>query len=135
MAAHCSFGNYLEEALRDRLVCGLGSEATQKKLLSEADLTLARAVDIARSMEAAAQSTHSLKYGSDLAVGFAESQRGSSATKGQRCYRCGKPDHTAMQCSFKGATYHNCGKKGHLARVCRRSKKPSKGPGVSRWGQ
>ena len=83
-------------------------------------------------MEAAAQSTHSLKNGSDLAVGFAESQRRSSAAEGQRCYRCGKPGHTAMQCSFKEATYHNCGKKGHLARVCRGSKKPSKGPGVSR---
>ena len=37
-----------------------------------------------------------------------------------------------MLCSFKEATCHNCGKKGHLARVCRGSKKPSKGPGVSR---
>ena len=133
MAVRCSFGNYLKEVLRDRLVCGLGSEATQKKLLSEADLTLARAVGIARSMEAAAQSTHSLKYGSDLAVGFVESQRGSSATEGQRCDQYGKPDHTAMQCSFKGATCHNCGKKGHLARVCRGSEKPSEGPGISRW--
>ena len=132
MAARCSFGNYLEEALRDRLVCGLCSEATQKKLLSEADFTLARAVDLAWSMEAAAQSTHSLKSSSDLAVGFAESQRRSSAAEGQLCYRSGKPDHTAMLCSFKEATCHNCGKKGHLARVCRGSKKPSKGPGVSR---
>ena len=114
------------------MVCGLCSEATQKKLLLEADLTLARAVDLARSMEAAAQSTHSLKNGSDLAVGFAESQCRSSAAVGQPCYRCGKPGHTAMQCSFKEATCHNCGKKGHLARVCRGGKKPSKGPGVSR---
>ena len=40
LAATCSFGSFLEEALRDRLVCGVLSEAMQRKLLTEADLTL-----------------------------------------------------------------------------------------------
>ena len=35
----CKFGAYLDDTLRDPLVCGLRSEATQKKLLTEADLT------------------------------------------------------------------------------------------------
>ena len=47
LAAGCTFGDHLEEALRDRLVCGLHSESIQKRLLSEADLTLAKAVDLA----------------------------------------------------------------------------------------
>ena len=43
----------LHKALRDRLVCGLRNDTTQKRLLSEADLTLAKAVQIASSMESA----------------------------------------------------------------------------------
>ena len=39
MSLKCKFGAYFNDALRDRLVCGLRSEATQKKLLTEAELT------------------------------------------------------------------------------------------------
>ena len=51
----------MEEALRDHLVCGLHSESIQKRLLSEADLTLAQAVEIAQSMEAADKNAQGLK--------------------------------------------------------------------------
>lgn len=47
------FGMHLDETLRDRLVCGLRSEGTQKKLLTEADLTFKRALEIAQSNETA----------------------------------------------------------------------------------
>ena len=40
LATNCKFGTHLEEALRDRFVCGLNNEATQKRLLIENDLTL-----------------------------------------------------------------------------------------------
>ena len=33
LARTCKFGGFLEEALRDRLVCGMTSGSTQKKLL------------------------------------------------------------------------------------------------------
>ena len=39
LSTHCEFGECLYEALRDRLVSGLRSEAIQRHLLSEADLT------------------------------------------------------------------------------------------------
>lgn len=32
LAAHCQFGNYLDEALRDRLVCGIHNMGIQKRL-------------------------------------------------------------------------------------------------------
>lgn len=44
---HCKFDNYLDQALRDRLVCGLRSEGIQKCLLTEADLTLKKALELA----------------------------------------------------------------------------------------
>lgn len=55
LAEHCYFGEGLSDALRDRLVCGLQHEGTQKRLLTEGDLTLARALEIAISMETAAK--------------------------------------------------------------------------------
>ena len=67
LATDCKFGGYLSEALRDTLVCGLKSESTQKRLLAETDLTLAKAVEIAHSMEAADHNAQQLK-GNDLKV-------------------------------------------------------------------
>ena len=61
LASRCQFGEFLPQALRDKLVCGLLSEAIQKALLAKADLTLDKAVDVAQGMEAAAQRTKELK--------------------------------------------------------------------------
>lgn len=53
LSEHCDFKDYLSEALCDRLVCGLRSEAIQWRLLSQKDLTLESAYDIALSEETA----------------------------------------------------------------------------------
>ena len=44
LATHCEFGEHLQEALRDRLVCGLRSEPHRRQLLAEQDLTLNKAL-------------------------------------------------------------------------------------------
>ena len=53
LARTCNFGNFLDEALRDRLVCGLANGGTQKKLLSEKGLTFKKAVKVATAAEMA----------------------------------------------------------------------------------
>ena len=53
LATHCDFADYLNQALRDRLVCGIRSENIQKRLLIEVDLTLMQVVELAQGMEAA----------------------------------------------------------------------------------
>ena len=45
LASKCNFGAYLDEALRDRLVCGQWSETIQKHLLSEPEPILARVLE------------------------------------------------------------------------------------------
>ena len=42
LCLNCKFSTYLDDVLRDRLMCGLRSKATQKKLLTEKDLTFRR---------------------------------------------------------------------------------------------
>ena len=48
LASRCKFRDFLDEELRDRLVCGMQSESTQKVLLSKADLTLEKALEAAQ---------------------------------------------------------------------------------------
>uniref|UniRef100_A0AAV2KCP2 Retrotransposon gag domain-containing protein n=1 Tax=Knipowitschia caucasica TaxID=637954 RepID=A0AAV2KCP2_KNICA len=65
LAEHCQFGEGLSDALRDRFVCGLHNESTQKRLLTEERLTLRRAVDIAVSVETAARDATELQESID----------------------------------------------------------------------
>lgn len=123
-------GTYLDEALRDRFVCGLRSEAAQKKLLTEDKLTFARAVEIAKSLETATESARKLQNPTRAASGAAGGARldvCKVSTAGREvsdsCYRCGKSNHKPSQCPFKGAKCHNCGKVGHIQRACRLPKR------------
>jgi len=53
IAAHCNFCANLNEALRERLVCGLRNVQIEKRLLSEAKLKYSMALKIAVAMETA----------------------------------------------------------------------------------
>ena len=53
LSTHCEFGDHLDEALRDRRVCGIRDTDTQRKLLTVALLTLTKALEIAQGTEAA----------------------------------------------------------------------------------
>ena len=137
LSIHCEFGDYLNQALHDRLVCGLRSEAPQKRLLAESDLTLAKAMSLAQGMEAASLNAQSLK-GQDNPIHRTSMHGRQSYVKGppsdgdgnKLCYRCGRSNHTPADCRFRDAECHNCGKKGHIAPACRgKSKKPSQPSG------
>ena len=65
LATHCDFEEYLEQALRDRLVCGIHHGNTQKRLLSESNLTLKKAIEVACNVEAAEAQTSQLKGASN----------------------------------------------------------------------
>jgi hypothetical protein len=53
LSKHCQFGENLNYTLRERFVYGLKHEHIQKRLLTESDLTFAKAVEIAVAMETA----------------------------------------------------------------------------------
>ena len=53
LASTCEFGKFLNEALCDRLVCGLREETMQRRLLAEPRLVdLKQACELAQGMEA-----------------------------------------------------------------------------------
>ena len=112
LSTHCEFGTYLNEALRDRLVCGIREVDTQRKLLAVVDLTLKKAMEMAQGAEAAMKNSRSLKEG-ETRVNLVN----------KVCRHCGKTSHQEKDCRYKDADCHNCGKHGHIAPICR--SKPS----------
>ena len=131
LATHCEFGAFLQDALCDRLVCGLRSIAAQKNLLSEENLSLEKAIQVAQSLEAADKNAKKLK--ADDAASTPIHRTGhyryakppkQPANNAKTCYRCGDTDHIATTCRFRDAECKKCHKKGHLARVCRSGSRP-----------
>ena len=57
LASTCEFARFLDDALRDKFVCGLTGEAYHRRLLSEKDLTFKKACDIALGLELAHRDT------------------------------------------------------------------------------
>ena len=134
LAITCDFGTFLDEALRDRFVCGLKSEQVQKGLLAEEGLTMARALELAQAKEAASREAKDFKGTQSTAISklSSGSKRGPTqrTTSGQQsgqqpCHRCGRTGHTGQSCKFKESKCHKCHNKGHIAAVCRSSKKRS----------
>ena len=134
LASKCAFDRaYLDEVLRDRFVCGLLSEATQRKLLGKDEVKFSKAVEIAQSLEAAHKDSQALKASPtpDLSVGAVTLQTSVASSKAacaanvpphgnlvsRPCTRCGKVSRNPRLCPFREAVCHRCRKKGHLARA------------------
>ena len=123
LATTCSFGDHLDQALRDHIVCGVYSDTIQKRLLSEPDPTLAKVIQVAQSIEATHKSAQAIK--SDPAVAKVASPavnsrsdvpRSTMTTEGPRqpCYRCGVMGHNPASCNARNLVCHRCRKRGHL---------------------
>ena len=109
LAEFCNFGTTLEAMLRDRIVCVINHDKIQNRLLSETTLTYQRAMDLAQSLETAAQNLRELQKTGFRSEHSREepmltdkptvvSKVESGVESGDRkvtCYRCGKEGHIA----------------------------------------
>ena len=96
-AATCKFGDALQDTLRDRLVCGLTHESVQRRLLSEKELTYAKAIEIARGMEAADKVVSPLKQLKLQSINYSEFRK-------QKKGACGHSNHLAADCKMHAVT-------------------------------
>ena len=139
MASKCQFRDYLEEALRDRLVCGLRSGAVQKKLLVIDGLTLQKAYEVAQGEELArkqaeelqpqARVTEEVQYMRKPPSGRANHNQSTRSNPGstqstqrqptRTCGRCGKPGHPPERCFYRNQQCRSCNRYGHIARMCK----------------
>ena len=81
LAEICAFQNFLEEVIRDIFGIGLFDQMAQKKLLSEKDLKMKKAFDIALSHEMGAQRVKEMREKGPVAV-----NKGNSRYSGQECF-------------------------------------------------
>ena len=120
LADCCQFEGHLDQALRDRLVCGLRQEAIQRKLLTMEGLTLAKAYETAQGMETADLHASELQASTkprplkvhavnDKNPPAAHARNRTSKAPPSResstapCYRCGKANHSPDMCYYTRA--------------------------------
>ncbi|XP_046858591.1 uncharacterized protein K02A2.6-like [Xenia sp. Carnegie-2017] len=132
----CEFGDLESELIKDRIVCGINSDAVRKILLRETSLTLDKALNICSANELSEQQVKDLTNYQDVdelkARKNLKTSRGSytnlSQTKEDQhreqrfvlknnCRNCGGK-HLPKQCPAFGKICHKCHKKNHFARVC-----------------
>lgn len=104
-------------------MCGINDDRIQRRLLSETDdrLTLARAIEVAITMETAAKDIAELQHtGVEGPIHKVQLQPVAPKRRppSAGCYRCGG-NHGPADCRFIDAVCHNCQRRGHLARKCR----------------
>lgn len=138
LSEYCAFGETLDDMLRDRLVCGVRDSRLQRRLLTEKDLTFAKAFELAKLAELAEKSAGEIQSPVGVPEPVHVIQAPQPRANQDACYRCGG-HHKASECRCRNVECYHCGKQGHLARVCRGKrgdyKEPTQGRGPQRRPQ
>lgn len=116
-ATHCNFDNFIQEALRDRFVCGLCSYNTRKKLLAERNLTFTSAYEIALALEVAESQNTLVNVSSPADHKIQNINKIVKKSIVKNCIHCNKKH--GGECRYKSATCYNCKKPGHITPACK----------------
>ena len=104
LAEFCNFGHFLDDMLRDRIVCGVNNAKIQQALLSEKTLTLKKALEVAQGLEIAVKNAKVLSHGEVAATSTGSETVNQLAGNGKNtssarqkfsgtCFCCGKVGH------------------------------------------
>ena len=141
LSEHCNYGALNNELIRDRIVVGLADIRLSERMQMDKDLTLDKAINMARQSEEIKRQQASLRGDTSANVARSvdrvafkgkqqyqkkpnpkfqkERVKHVNSEKSKQCRKCGKsPSHPPSQCPANDVTCRGCGKKGHYQRVC-----------------
>ncbi|KAL7865994.1 hypothetical protein SRHO_G00112410 [Serrasalmus rhombeus] len=149
LAERCNYGVLHDELIRDRLMVGLLDKGLSERMQLDAELTLDKAVRMARQSEEVKKQQASLRGDTREQASDAKSvdrvrilknskpvknkpqyaNKPHSAQYSKRnhsqsqCHKCGSsPPHSKHDCPAREVKCHACGRKGHYSRMCRAPK-------------
>ena len=128
LVKYCEYGQAKDDIVRDRIAFGTKSAKVREKLLDiGSDLTLERAIEVARVDE---DSVQQLKEMTDETEQFVHTvkkknwrhkdSKSNAAT--HTCGRCGR-QHGDAPCPAMGKVCRKCNAKNHFEKMCRSKKK------------
>lgn len=135
-ARKCEFGDYEDLVIRDKIVFSVTDTCLRETLLSIADLTLTKGIDICRAKEVVCAQARAMsparvtEHVDAVRSRDIPKQRKGAETNPSRihvkdqmqsCGRCGR-QHKPRNCPAYNAHCNACGKKNHFSAVCKSSK-------------
>ena len=99
-------------------MCGLRNEQTQKRLLSDRNLTFDRAVDISVAVETATKDAVELEQCIDGAAIHKVQPRQNRRQYRKPCFSCVRNGHTPDECRFRDSQCQKCKQQGHTEPAC-----------------
>ena len=115
MSEHCEFGQFLEDAIRDKFVCGMINSSIRKRLWTDENLTLEKATSIVFSLETSSHENELISIKSELLTVH-------NVTK-ERLKCLDGTNHLADSCRYKTFICNKCKPRGHLAGVSTKTRR------------
>ena len=125
-AKDCEFGNLTDSLVKDRIVCGIINKDIREQFLQDADLTLKKAIDKCRAIEASASQVKNITEDSSVSALTQSKSRVKKHIHSKKPTKynskslnpCGK-QHMPRQCPAYGKSCLKCHKFNHFASMCR----------------
>ncbi|KAK5644349.1 hypothetical protein RI129_005649 [Pyrocoelia pectoralis] len=120
LSSQCNFGEQTEFLIRERSVLGINDKTVQERLLRDADLKLAKALDYCRSSEASRKQVIEITGSSAREASIVNKEKNKAKSKSKKC---GFNHDGEKKCPAMGKTCLKCKKKNHFAGVCENQKR------------
>ena len=132
LAKTCNFGTLEDNLIRDRIVIGISDNATKKKLLQDAKLTLKGCINICRTNEQSSKQVKTMRTPEDEVAKISLKPNRYQCDRkpalkpevsDKSCLYCGRhhPRKKEM-CPAWGKQCNSCGTLNHFASECRKSR-------------
>ena len=110
LSSSCEYGVLQDDLIRDRIVCGIHDENVRKRLLQEANLTLAKCVTTCKAAEV---SEHQLSHFKQESVHHIR-----QPPRLKNCKYCGGGHRFGKAyCPASGHTCQKCGRENHFEQI------------------